>query len=148
MFTSGSTTGLAVTQYLVSTDGGVTWTGINPSADMDFIGFNRTPIQSWTRDNQQLYCFGSVASSDNKEFWHSTNQGATWTKRTSDGTFVARGAGGFPYNGSQFYVLGLAGIFVSIDGGYTWVNKTGNWAFGFSYSAASGGVIVPVWVAE
>jgi hypothetical protein len=118
---------------------------------MDYVTFNRTPIQSWTQDNQQLYCFGNTTGGgggDNKEFWHSGDQGATWTKRTSLGTFTARGAGGFPYNGSQFYVLGLAGIFVSIDGGYTWVNKTGNWAFGFSYSAASGGVIVPVWVAE
>jgi hypothetical protein len=151
MFTSGSTTGLAVTQFLKSLDGGATWTGINPSADMDFIGFNRTPIQSWTQDNQQLYCFGNTTGGgggDNKEFWHSGDQGATWTKRTSLGTFTARGAGGFPYNGSQFYVLGLLGIFVSIDGGYTWVNKTGNWAFGFTYVADCGGVIVPVWVAE
>ena len=54
------------------------------------------------------------------------------------------GGGGFPTEENQFYAITTDAILVSTDRGVNWSNKTGDWAFGFTYQDDVG-VIVPLW---
>jgi hypothetical protein len=142
--------GLGVS-YARSDNGGTTWTKFNPDATYaTAAAFHRIPCQTWTQDRQQLYAFTddiSGTSVTDRRFYVSANDGANWTFKSELPNDV-KSAGGFPYNGDQFYLLTSAQILVSIDGGSNWINKTGN-APSLTFSGVGiGGVIVPVWVQE
>lgn len=142
----------------ISYDGGASWTtvsgGSGPHGNSN-ASFNRTPFQTFTEDRLQIYAFSSTeppGSHDHKEFWVSTDGAATWSHRsTLANDSIA--AGGFPYNSGQFYVvtnsITTGFILVSIDGGVTWMDKTGDWSFGATVESPNcGAVIVPNWLAE
>ena len=75
----------------------------------------------------------------------SVDGGATFSQQSASNlTGTVRASGGFPFNASLYYALTTDGVFVSIDGGQTFIDKTGDWSFGFTIAAGQG-VIVPVW---
>lgn len=136
-----------------SADGGTNWTVITPDAtEYSVATFKRTPFQTFTQDRTQIYAFADdAAAGDCKKFYLSTNDASSFTHKHTF-TSNVRAAGGFPYNGSQFYVIAGA-ILVTTDGGSTWIDKTGNWSWGFTMPGGDtggriGGTVVPVWVAE
>ena len=91
---------------------------------------NRQHVSHWTQGSA-LYV--------------SQNGGVSWSQRAGSGiTANVMSAGGFPYNDQQYYVLTTNGVFVSIDGGNTFTDKSGDWALGFSTSLGRG-VVVPNW---
>lgn len=143
--------GAADTMLGRSADGGANWSTITPESSItNGAGFKRTPFQTFTQDKAQIYAFGTQASTgDCRRFYLSTNNAASFTHQSTLPHNV-RAAGGFPYNGSQFYLVTTNQILVSIDGGVNWINKTGN--FGtitlVTVGANIGCTIVPVWVAE
>jgi hypothetical protein len=100
-------------------------------------------IETYTQDKNRVYLWEEVAH----QMYISVNGGTSWTAAAQVGvsdTPVA--AGGFPYNGQQYYLLTTGGIFVSIDGGASFINKTGDWAFGFTgILTRHFEVIVPDW---
>lgn len=144
---SCNTTGTAVYTYYISTDGGDTFSPVTTSDLINRVQFKRTPFQSWTQDRQELYALGKDGANLSRKFYRSSDFGGNWA---SVHTFAngVRAAGGFPYNEGQFYVMTTAGIWLTIDGGSNWLNKTGNWSWGFSFIEPAGGVVVPVWVQE
>lgn len=111
----------------------------------------RHAIETWTQDNNQL----GVWTVDNEFYLNYTGSttfsaGDQVSATGISGTIFA--AGGFPYVNNQYYVLTSTGIFASTDGGETFVNKTGDWAFGFNFDLGGEwdengvGVIVPNWM--
>jgi hypothetical protein len=109
------------------------------------IRFNREPFQSWTQNYQELYAFGATPITGTvDEFYRSNNFGSSWSK-VGDLPGQVVGAGGFPNESDQFYVLAGASILVSIDGGANWIDKTGNWGGSTVTIVNCGGVIVPDW---
>lgn len=98
-------------------------------------------IGTYTQDRNLVYHW----KADNT-FWLSGNGGISWIQKSASGlSGDVRAAGGFPYASGQFYALTTAGIFVSVDGGETFIDKTGDWAFGFTIAQYYGGTIVPLW---
>lgn len=137
---------------MYSTDGGANVSVLTADASYNHTPrFHRTYFQTWTQDRLQMYAFTNNAATGvgNRRFYTSANAGSSWTFK-SELPAEVRSAGGFPYNGSQFYLVTQNAILVSIDGGSNWITKTGN-APAFSWSTGDppkGGVIVPVWVQE
>lgn len=128
----------------ISDDGGVTF-------DEPFVVggtvFHRTPFQTFTQDRQQVYAFTDDGSGNLRRFNVSTDGGQNYEFRSELDEQV-RSAGGFPYEGDQFYLVTNSKILVTVDGGFNWIDKTGN-APSFTWSSLGiGGVIVPVWVEE
>jgi hypothetical protein len=122
-----------------STDGGDNWTKLNSF----YTNAKRHGIESWTQDRQRMFHWRS----DNT-LWLSDDAGDNWSQAAASGlSGNVRAAGGFPYVSGQFYVLTSTGIFVSIDRGATFIDKTGDWSFGFT-TAVGNGALAVVWIAE
>lgn len=135
---------------LKTIDGGSTTTKLTLPYDYDGLSFRRTGIETHTLNNQLVYaiCYSGAAT----VFCYSTNGGSSWSTVFSfSKSSMTYASGGFPTVDTQFYRYAKNGVFVSIDGGATWINKTGNFA---SVAAVDdpaptlSGVIVPLWLAE
>jgi hypothetical protein len=133
--------------FFKSTDGGATRNLIaDPSDGMSNEGtrIGRNGIEAYTEDSDLLFWW--TAGDDG--LYTSIDGGANWTLKSATGlTGEPVAAGGFPYNGQQYYVVTTTGIFVSVDGGNSFVNKTGDWSFGFTASGSEPyhNIIVPDW---
>jgi hypothetical protein len=104
----------------------------------------RNGFEAYTEDSDLLFWW--TAGDDG--LYTSIDGGANWTLKSATGlTGEPVAAGGFPYNGQQYYVVTTTGIFVSVDGGNSFVNKTGDWSFGFTASGSEPyhNIIVPDW---
>lgn len=126
-----------------SEDGGVTWNVVGAGYGLSGA-FKRTPFQTFTEDRTQLY------APANDEFYLSVDDGATFNLQSTLPSAITA-AGGFPYNNQQFYLVSSGQILVSIDSGVTWIDKTGDWAFGFllPLGDTGGGIgltVVPCWL--
>lgn len=137
-----------------TTDGGAHWTDITPS------GFGQNPstvygqahrLGDYTADRQRLY------ASDGYQFFYSQDAGDNFTRRSSFS--ISASFGGFPYNNGILYRLAAetlttpssGAIFASVDGGYTWLDKTGDWGsvigdWDSQGDTAGGPDIIPLWV--
>ena len=121
-----------------SEDGGLTASNLDDGS----ATLARDGINSYTDDRQILYRW----KTDNT-FWISTNAGTSFTLKSATGiSGTVKATGGFPTNSSQFYVETSTGIFVSVDGGDNFIDKTGDWSFGFTITQVTGGTIVPLWI--
>lgn len=137
-------TGISVGyQALQSLDGGSTW-NVKDSPGTGGTGRPfRGLLETWTFDRTKAYHW-----ENDGVLRYSDNEGLTWTSGATPIGIVKAG-GGFPFNGEQMYNVSSSGtsfgIYVTLDRGDTWMNKTGDWAFG-----KSGGryVVVPVWLSE
>jgi hypothetical protein len=119
----------------VTTNGGSSFTAL-PAATVAKGG-----LYTYTQDRQRVYHWRS-----NNTFWTSTNGGSSWTQQAASGIAgTVRAAGGFPNDPDRHYALTTSGIFISMDGGATWQDKTGDWAHGFTITQYRGGTIVPLW---
>jgi photosystem II stability/assembly factor-like uncharacterized protein len=122
-----------------STDGGDNWTRINVGQ----TNAKRHGVESWTQDRQRMFHWR-----EDDTLWLSDDGGDNWSQAAATGlTGNVRAAGGFPYVDGQFYVLTTTGIFVSINRGASFINKTGDWSFGFTTTLGNGSIAV-VWIAE
>ena len=135
--------------FFVSTDGGVTKSTI-AGGGVGGVTYgpqlHRIALETFTQNNQRIFLWEEVSN----QLYTSVDGGANWSAAAQVGlSGTPTAAGGFPYNGLQYYVVTTSDIFVSTDGGATFTDKTGDWAFGFSSGLGSYyDVIVPVWVAE
>jgi hypothetical protein len=118
-----------------SANAGSTWANLISTQTL----VHRFGVETWTQNDQRAF------------FWANNTLLTTDNAFTGTGTATGTGlsggvgaSGGFPYASSQFYALTSTGIFVTIDRGENWINKTGNWGMGFTNPR----VIVPVWVSE
>lgn len=123
-----------------TTDGGST---IEELAD-ESNNVKRWAIETYTQDSNIVYYWN-----EDNELWVSTDGGDNWTQRAAAGlTGDVLSTGGFPYNENQYYVLtSTPGIFLSLDGGETFIDKTGNWSWDAPTDVGHQ-VIVPLWLAE
>ena len=129
-----------------------TWTQINPSIGADYghgpatqEGFTESPSQTGGTGLYLAAVTGQGGGSRlyryNGSSWDNINVGAA-------GDFYGYGFGGWPYNNLQMQMfdagLGNAKVARSIDGGYNWIDATGNLA-----TLVSGlnqmRYLVPVW---
>jgi hypothetical protein len=132
--------GTASGHLLKSIDGGAS----HSTLVSDGIQIRRAGMETFTGNDQLLYWWRP----QDEGLYKSSNGGTSWSAATMAGlSGRPTAAGGFPYNGQQYYLLTTGGIFVSIDGGASFINKTGDWAFGFtgSGSAQYFDIIVPDW---
>ena len=111
------------TKTYKSTDDGVTNTQVLPvSGAVAFA--TRHGIETWSEDKDQVVFW------DENSFtmFVSTNGGTTWTAKSATGVTGDDicAAGGFPYNGSQYYLVTNKGIYLSLDGGNTFSDKSGD----------------------
>jgi hypothetical protein len=113
----------------------------------------RLGIEIWPQDQDQV----AIWNSENLLF--KSTDGSTFTEVTYSGYVPAThgavvAAGGFAYSGSRYYIMTANRyIFVSIDGGETWIDKSGNIRDIITSNITSGetgfnAAIVPLWVAE
>lgn len=108
--------------------------------------------ETHTFDNQRMYHW------HNTELWTSDDGGSTWDVVPTTGLPTGSGtpilsSGGFPYNNDLFYVVmgdgaGNVVVYVSLDRGLTWVDKTGNLSEALGTYNTYRNVIVPLWLAE
>ena len=126
--------------YFASDDGGSTLnvldsTNLTTAKTQDSLSGDGHYMKRWgfefsTQDANYCYAWiGDIASG--YELWVSSDGGANFThKNTTSGTITGRlsATGGWPYDleGAIFYVLTTDGVWVSIDGADTWMEKTGN----------------------
>lgn len=114
----------------------------------------RLGIEIFAQDSNQI----AIWTVNNRLF--KSTDGTNFTEVSFTGYIPAThgdvmGAGGFPYAGSQYYIITRGRyIFVSTDGGATWIDKSGDFRTiattnpGDPASGTRNGVVVPVWVAE
>lgn len=125
-----------------STDSGASWTRI--INDFGGVGTQRWGIESYTQDRQLMYAIDN-GNSPNR-LYTTENAFSSKTQSPMNGiqssSFTILSTGGFPYNGSQFYLVTNEGIYSSLDRGVNWTSKIGDWAFGFDRFDS---VIVPLW---
>jgi len=139
-----------------TTDGWSTYTRPTFGSQTDanhYTRVKRLGIEIYIGNEKQLFIWLA-----NNTLWKSLDGGSTWGQISYSGYIPAThgaiyGAGGFPSNNSQLYLLtNTRYLFVSIDGGYNWINKTGDLRSVItgddSNTAWNKGVIVPIWVAE
>ena len=141
-----------------TTDGFATWpSAIDlPGTANDYTDVKRLGIEIYVGDNNRV-----VVWTSGNELFKSTNGGNSWSEISYSGYVpgthgTVSGGGGFPFISSQYYmVTDNRYVFVSIDGGSTWIEKTGNLqsiitvnGSVFDGGIVRLGVIVPVWVAE
>jgi hypothetical protein len=136
-----------------STDGGVTpitldFPASGATDDEKGTIVKRTGIESYTQNRLLMYAWQAATN----KLLSSDDGGATWSEVTIATAFTGTpvASGGFPFDDQLYYLvtssLTDAGIFVSVDGGANWVEKTGDWA---SFAAdLYNAVIVPLWTAE
>lgn len=142
----GNTVYIGGSHLAKSTDGGTTISLIQPSSGETAV--QRTGIESYTGNKNYLANW-----TDDDRLYTSVDGGANWTRKDANGlSGDIMAAGGFPYLDARYYVVTDEGIYLSEDGGQSFVDKTGDWAFGFTDETVLSGfrtfVIVPVWVAE
>jgi hypothetical protein len=126
-------------KVLVSTNSGVTFSEV---LDLSSVSVARWSVETYTQNNQIIYAVDSGTSPDTlyvSEDGFSTSSAASMNGVA--GTFNILSTGGFPYNGSQFYLVTDTGIYSSLDRGENWTERTGDWSLGLSGTS----VIVPLW---
>lgn len=101
------------TNFLKSTDNGVTWSTINSSSFLNIYGVTAAVIVSPT---------SYLLSENNNGYyriWRTTNSGGSWTSYTQSNGLIRDMA----YNGSVILAVGDAGLIrKSINNGATWTN--------------------------
>jgi hypothetical protein len=103
-----------------STDSGVTLTNIEPGGLPSII--KRTGVETYTYNNNLVHFWDSA-----NDLYTSNDGGNSWTQKSATGvTGTVCAAGGFPYNNAQYYIVTTTGVFVSTDGGDTFIDKTGD----------------------
>lgn len=143
-----------------SLDSGITYTALNGNRG---IGPKRGGIESYTADRQKMFWWEYIFNGATTGIlWTSDDAGDTWTQAACSGLIAnIQGAWGWPYSEQRIYAVGIGdtpisgtpslhGIWLTEDRGATFVDKTGDWAFGFAYPSgvsgyASGAVIVADW---
>jgi hypothetical protein len=151
-----------------STDSGVSWsalTNIDGGVEPVEVYHNRTVKRFWferaTNNTNNAYAWELNALSSAVYLRRSTT-GITGTFSRQAGNGLAstrsiKASGGFPYNDSQFYLVEGNGVYVTLDGGTEWLEKTGDLDLALSSTvsvarlntgnnAFAPYVIVPVWV--
>lgn len=118
--------------------GGITWVDITPPGWISTNDIEEYPyrIGDFTQNRQQIYV------SDGTQLFYSNDAGDNWELRSTFG--VSSSFGGFPYNDGVFYRTEVAGnILSSVDGGFNWLDKNGD----FSSLGTPGALlrIVPDW---
>lgn len=134
---AGNTGGLYSTS-----DGGANWAAYSALGAADFAGF-RGAFEPHTFNRQLIYAWIHAGGGE-YHLWTSEDGGANWTQATEiglSGTVYA--GGGLPFNEGRSYASTSAGVFYSNDKGETFVNCTGDWAWG--HAVGGGHVIVPDW---
>lgn len=133
--------------YAVSHNSGISWsktTGATLAPNP-----HRKGIESYTQNKNRL------VRANGLELYTSNNEGASWELKHTFPSLVLgdriTALGGFPYNGDQFYVCTATKVWVSVDGGSTFEDKTG--AMVRDDSSVAGrdiptSIVVPVWVSE
>jgi hypothetical protein len=127
-----------------SSDSGVTWTHLVTGVDAANVGMgtytqDKTIANMWTTANDLLF---------------TTNEWASHTTKAKSGfTGTVISSGGFPFNSAQYYALsndsGVLKIWVSINEGNSFIDKTGNWATAVGTGVSVGDIgatIVPLWI--
>lgn len=157
LYVGFSTQSPSTTGYVYkSVDGGGTFTDVRAVAGRG-TGQKRTGIETYTNDQNKVIQWVQRVANETEELWISDDAGASWTQAaaaglgggTSNDEWVMA-TSGFPYNDGQYYVLTQNQVYVSTDGGATFVDKTGSinaltdldWFFLEHYANA---VIVPLW---
>jgi len=115
-------------------------------------GAKRGGLGTYTQDSNRVQLWRNATP----ELQLSTDGGSSFSPATATNIDIrVYAAGGFPYNNEQYYAVNTQGIYVSIDNGASFLNRTGD--FQTSVGALSSiaadpwggyGVIVPVWVDE
>lgn len=121
-----------------SIDGGANWTQVYSGAYSDVC---RWGVEAYTLDRLRMYFViggGLYLSDDGIDSYYAASMNGI--------TGAIRATGGFPYDNAQFYAHTVDGIFVSIDRGTNWIDKTGDWTP--TTTNGKNGAIVPVWVEE
>jgi hypothetical protein len=138
-----------------SLDGASTWTEVMPFNTLNGAPIHRWGGETYTQSPQSYFWFYN--GTDTHTLYISESPTSTFAPKAMSGiSGLIYSSGGFPYVNSQFYAVGENGIYVSTDAGDTWVDKTGDWAFGlsstYSVNFPKGGaisvhayVIVPNW---
>jgi hypothetical protein len=128
-----------------STDGGVNLTQLNyTGSTSDGVQIRRSGFEAYTGDSSRLFWWRQ----SNRGLYISANGGSSWAAASMTGlSGVPTAGGGFPTDGEQYYVVTNSGIFVTIDAGANFIDKTGDWAFGFTGSGTEPyhNIIVPDW---
>lgn len=127
-------TGIATTLTLPNDSGGV---------------ISRWSVESYTNDRSKLYFFDGVAGAD---FFVSDDYGATYSNPAMDGVTYGGtsvyATGGFPTTAGQFYMITGGGVFVTVDRGDNWVNKSAGSGMNLIAGNAGRCVVVPLWLEE
>ena len=138
-----------------TTDGWATYTRVpfpGIIAEDEWTRVKRLGIEVYIEDENRVMVW-----LENDHLFYATDA-ATFTEISYAGYVPAThgrvsGGGGFPNVNSQFYIVTTSRyVFVSIDGGANWINKTGNLQSvittneTLAYSLK--GVIVPMWLEE
>ena len=106
---------------------------------------SRELAETHTQDDQKAFFWANTITTGATTLYITDNAFSTESAATKSGFGgTPGGSGGFAYNGNQFYVITTTGIFVSVDRGENFLDKTGDWAFGFTNPR----VTVPLWTAE
>ena len=126
----------------ISTNSGASWSDI---ASLGLFSVHRYSVETATQNNQYIYIVERDSGGD--DILHISQDGYSTSAEApmlgiSESNFNIIATGGFPYNKAQFYLVTEAGIYVSVDRGQTWADKTGDWSLGFS---GNNSVIVPDW---
>lgn len=113
--------------FFRSLDGGATWSGNLAGGALPGVMITRIATQPGSPKTVYVTC----ANSGNRHVWMSTDAGATWTD--IDGgklpdlphhaLFVR------PDKPAELWACNDAGVYVTADGGLTWLNATGNLPF-------------------
>jgi hypothetical protein len=141
--------------FSYSLDGGDNFISVPPGqVDANSVQIHRWGGETYTQSEQSYYWYDDGTDTI---LYVADTPGGTYSAKQMNGiSGQIYSSGGFPYNNSQFYAVCENGIFVSTDGGDNWVDKTGDWAYGFTSTydlkKPTGGtvqahayVIVPDW---
>ena len=126
----------------ISTNAGVSWTEV---ADLEEVNTNRYSVETATQNRQYMYIVERTSGADDVLYISQdgfSNSSAAPMSGINESNFSILATGGFPYNKSLFYLVTNGGIYVSVDLGQTWTDKTNDWASSFS---GNNSVIVPLW---
>lgn len=134
----------------LSTNGGATFTALANYGQSQLGGNSLEWLNIYTFNTDIIaYYENALGDASSVYIRYTDNRGASWatlyppdTTVGDDGPAV-RCLGGFPYNDQQFYLSNAAGIYVTIDNALTWLDKTGDWAWG--HGSFQGHVLVPNW---
>lgn len=130
-----STAGIGTAFIFTSSDGGLTWTDLDPRALGELFFTERMAMAYSPVNPARLYFFGSAFHGDFDAFWTSSDNGETWTQMstspnilgwTLDGSDLDVGQGHYdltlvadPTDEGTVYIGGI-NIWKSADYGATW----------------------------